>query len=323
MLKLPRALHPLEKFEWGGNLYVADLHAREVLQIDPLIGKILELCPSASTDEILEKLREDYPEAEVLESLQALSELSEKRFLFSSEEYDTYQPGHEAFGQKRLKIFAPKLMSFGKDMTWQTIGAPIAHFHLLSAMAKYADVYITEGADAPLNVGVVSFHPEEKASLLRALEAGYDGILVWFALEAAFLPLLDFLDVPLVLPIHEERGEDGEMINLILRWYASLREFDSLVALSQSTKNFYTGLGLDGSQFAVIPNGVDLEHFQPMDKQAAKTEVALMLSQPEITTKKVVGLLSRFHPEKGASLYIKVAKMHPEYLFLLYRSIYP
>ena len=317
MLQLPSALHPLEKFEWQGALYVADLQTREVLQIDPLIGKILDLCASASTDEILFQLQADYPESEILESLEALSDLALNGLLFSSESEAMPSPDLEADSHKRLKIFAPKQMRFGKDMTWQAIGAPIAHFDLLSAMAKHADVFITEGGDAPPGAHVVPFRPTEKADLVRVLEAEYDGILVWFASETIFLPLLDLLDIPLVLPIHEERGEDGGMINQILRWYASLREFDALAALSPSTKDFYTALGLDGSQFAVIPNGVNLAHFCPMAKQTAKHEVALMLSRPEIAEKKVVGLLSRFHPEKGASLYIQMAEMHPEYLFLL------
>lgn len=234
MLKLPLALHPLEKFEWRGNLYVADLQAREVFQIDPLIGKILSLCPSTEINEILFQLQEDYPTEEILESLEALSFFAEKGLLFSNGQEEIIPSSCKPCAQKRLKIFAPKQMSFGNDMTWQAIGAPISHFHLLSAMAKYADVFINMEADAPPDVYVVPFRPGEKASYLRALEAEYDGILVWFPSETAFLPLLDFLDVPLVLPIHEERGEDGEMINLILRWYASLREFDALVALTRN-----------------------------------------------------------------------------------------
>lgn len=135
MFQLPCALHPLEQFFWRGVLYVADLQTREVLQIDPLIGKILDLCPSAETDEILFLLKGDYPEAEVLESLGALAELALKGLLFSCESEITHRPDREAGDQKRLKIFAPKQMRFGKDMTWQTIGAPIAHLDLLSAPA--------------------------------------------------------------------------------------------------------------------------------------------------------------------------------------------
>lgn len=63
--------------------------------------------------------------------------------------------------------------------------------------------------------------------------------------------------------------------------------------------------------------GVDPNKFHPFDKQQAKTEIAKRLNKPEIATSPVVGFFSRFQPEKGAGIYIKIAKRLPHVCFLL------
>lgn len=69
--------------------------------------------------------------------------------------------------------------------------------------------------------------------------------------------------------------------------------------------------------FHTIPLGVDANKFCPLEKQKAKNEVAKMLNKPEIATSPVVGFFSRFQPEKGAGIYIKIAKLLPHACFLL------
>ena len=54
-----------------------------------------------------------------------------------------------------------------------------------------------------------------------------------------------------------------------------------------------------------------------MDKQEAKDEIAKMLNKPQIATSPVVGFFSRFQPEKGAGIYIKIAKRLPHACFLM------
>ena len=69
--------------------------------------------------------------------------------------------------------------------------------------------------------------------------------------------------------------------------------------------------------FNTLPNGVDSKLFQPMDKTAAKREVAEAVGDARIETMPTVGYLSRVQSEKGASVYLKLAELNPHLLFLI------
>lgn len=66
-----------------------------------------------------------------------------------------------------------------------------------------------------------------------------------------------------------------------------------------------------------IHNGVDHQLFQPMNKENAKAEVAQMANDERIKQMSVVGYLSRVQPEKGASIFLKLAQLIPEGLFVI------
>ena len=57
------------------------------------------------------------------------------------------------------------------------------------------------------------------------------------------------------------------------------------------------------------------EFFQPEDKGQAKQKVAELLDKPEIAEKPIVGYISRFQVEKGAGVFVDVARLMPEVLF--------
>ena len=62
---------------------------------------------------------------------------------------------------------------------------------------------------------------------------------------------------------------------------------------------------------------MDSELFQPMDKTAAKREIAEAVGDARIETMPTVGYLSRVQSEKGASVYLKLAELNPHLLFLI------
>ncbi len=311
MLGCPKRSHPIHKFKKNGKLYVADLLECQVLEIDELTWDILELCSFWNDEQIISHLKLSYSEADILDALDALKALEEEGLLFHRSASGASKPIN------RPKIFAPKMQTFGSDMTWTAIGAPLSHRQLLQAVSQYADVYITHEAERWDGAFVMDFQPGETASKLKALQMDFSGVMLWFPFETAYLSLLDYLPVPVVMPIREERGEAGAMMNLIFQWYAAMRDYDAFMVLTESTKAFYSQFLLDDSLFHIIENGVDTEHFKPMDKAVAKSEVAQMLNSPEMMHRKVVGFLSRFDPEKGAGIYIQLAERHPEYIFLV------
>lgn len=312
MLEFPKPLHKLYKFKWNEKLYVADLEECKALEIDELTWRVLDLCTDLTTDQIFEQLGEIYEEAEITQCLKALENLEKIGLLFGSSS-TTNQPD-----SKPLKILALTGSTYGfADMTWMAIGAQVAHFHILEALTKFADVYMIRQDGAPEEVHLTSFNPNDSASLLKLALNNYDGILFWFPKDIEFLPILRTVQIPTIMPIYQERGEGAQHINTILRWYAWMRDYDAFVVPTPSVQDFYSQFVLSPSLFHIIPYGVDLEHFKPMDKTFAKRQVAEMLGRPEIAEKPVVGFLSRFHPEKGAGVYIKVAQMNPDYIFLV------
>ena len=96
-----------------------------------------------------------------------------------------------------------------------------------------------------------------------------------------------------------------------------MRPFDAFLVPTNSVRDLYDRFVCDKDIFHTISWGVDPEKFYPLDKQHAKNEVAKMLNAPQIASSPVVGFFSRFQPEKGAGIYIKIAKRLPNACFLL------
>ena len=145
----------------------------------------------------------------------------------------------------------------------------------------------------------------------------YDGVLLESHQGNQFLPLLHCIDAPFVVPIHAARGHNGDGINTGLLWYAAMRPFDAFLVPTHSVRDLYGRFVFDTDMFHAIPWGVDHNKFHPLDKQKVKHEIAKMLNTTQIETSPVVGFFSRFQPEKGAGIYIKIAKRLPEVCFLM------
>lgn len=215
-----------------------------------------------------------------------------------------------------LKILAPRVHSIHGELRWNTLGASVAHTELLKALSKYATIHVTQEFEEMDNMVLTPFNIHEKSSIYRVIKENYDGVLLWYLDEFEMMFLLNYLHVPVVLPVYTARGGNGRIINGMLRWYASMRNFDGFMTLSQPTIDLYSTFIHDPSLFHIVPCGVDTEFFQPKDKKQAKQEVAELLDKPEITEKPLVGYISRFQVEKGAGVFMDVARLMPEVLFL-------
>ena len=123
--------------------------------------------------------------------------------------------------------------------------------------------------------------------------------------------------VPVISRLGSPRGHNGSMIDSILCTYAAMNDHDAFITPTHSIKDFYAQHVLDTDCFHVIPNGVDSDLFRPMDKAQARSQVAERLNRPEITNQKIVGFFGRFQSEKGAGIFIKIAKMLPDVLFFV------
>ena len=91
----------------------------------------------------------------------------------------------------------------------------------------------------------------------------------------------------------------------------------AIVCCSEATRNVHARAGYRADKLIVIPNGFDLERFRP--HQSARITVRQELGIPIETP--LIGLLARFHPQKGHHDFIaaagQLAARRPDAHFLL------
>lgn len=294
--------HRYTLIEFQENAYLADLEYHRLLPVDELVQDVFERLES-DTEEIVSDLADTYTEAEIRNCLQYLHWPQEQRFSKTLE-------------APSFKIFAPRLHSTHEQLRWNTLGASVAHIELLKALSKYATIHVTQEFEDMENMVLMPFNIHEKPSAYRMIKENYDGVLLWYLDEVEMMSALNYLHVPVVLPIYAARRDNGRIINRMMHWYASMRHFDAFMTLTQPTIDLYSTFIEDTSLFHIVPCGVDTDFFQPADKIQAKQKVAELLGRPEITEKPVVGYISRFEVEKGAGVFMDVARLMPEVFFV-------
>ena len=317
LFQCPKPTHRLHPFTRRDRFFIVDLDVGQVLEADGLMWKILQLCPESTTDEILETLSERYEPTLIYQALEQLHSYEEMGLLVG----DT---GRETLEKKnRLRILvASSIETWTSDKTYVKSGYRLASKEILSALSKYADLFFHAAKSEVVSDGVytLSGGTSRHNFLFQLQQNQIDGI---------FIPMipLDMVEqmprhlfssgVPVISRLGSPRGHGGSMIDSILCTYAAMNEHDAFITPTRSIKDFYAQHVLDTDCFHAIPNGVDSDLFRPMDKAQARSQVAEILNRPEIKNKKIVGFFGRFQPEKGAGIFIKIAKMLPEVLFFV------
>ena len=317
MLVCPKPTTHLHKFRQGDRMYVADLSQCVVLEIGNIAWEILDLCPFFPSEEIIERLREKYDIDLIIDALDWLATIEARGLLFSNLERDMSSLGREA--TQKLKILVLQRGPYAADITLAAGGVSVAHHNLVKSLEAYASLDVIGERDEKFNDSVqgIRFHPNDRSAHLKLMGSNYDGVLLESHPAKRFLSLLHYIDAPFVIPIHSARGHNGDGINTGLLWYAAMRPFDAFWIPTNSVRDLYSRFVFDTDMFHTIPYGVDPNKFHPLDKQEAKNKVAEMLNVPQIASSPVVGFFSRFQPEKGAGIYIKIAKRLPQACFLV------
>jgi len=284
-------------------------------------GRVIDgnlwLCPSFSSEEIIETLGKKYSSELVIDALKSLSTLEQQGSLFSNIESSPAPFGTET--SEKLKLLVLQRSPYAADITLAAGGVSVAHQNLVKSLEAYASLDVVGARDEKFNENVqgIGFQVNDRAALLKVMRRDYDGVLLESHQGSQFFPLLDYIDAPFVVPLHAARGHNSDCINTGLLWYAAMRPFDAFLVPTTSVRDLYRRFVCDTDMFHAIPWGVDHSKFHPLEKQKAKHEVAKMLNAPEIATSPVVGFFSRFQPEKGAGIFIKIAKLLPEVCFLM------
>jgi len=80
---------------------------------------------------------------------------------------------------------------------------------------------------------------------------------------------------------------------------------DKIISCSHAALEFHSSLGYAKEKMLVIPNGFDLEAFQPDEDSRKSVHKELGLNEKTF----LVGLVARFHPQKDHRNFIQAAKL--------------
>ena len=322
MLKCPVQVHHLHKFRYNDRLYIADLNRFQLVEINQIAWDIIELSSTLETEVLIAHLSQTYPRELVLETLEVLGDFQSSDVIFYPPSW-TGLPNSE---DDRLRIYVPQSRDgWFLDPESISAGTNVALYHTTLSLSKFADIYLsgkTEEEIAPgiytikLSVDELQESPRRFNQRLSGL--GVSGILTHQNYGTyELVPFFREVDLPIVVQNHAPRGHAGQAINTTLLHHALMRPYDAFTSPSDSVVEFYSKLVSSTCHFHTNPNGVDSETFRPLNKFEAKATIAEIVQDKRIEKKLTVGFLSRFQPEKGAHIFIQLAEMHPELLFLV------
>lgn len=86
------------------------------------------------------------------------------------------------------------------------------------------------------------------------------------------------------------------------------RYADSIVCCAESVRRVHQGLGYDARRMVVIPNGVDVEKFRPMDGAKRRLRAALGVDDDA----KLIGLIGRYDPQKDIGTFLDAVSILAE-----------
>ena len=322
MFKSPARTHRLHKFKHNDSLYIADLNRFQLVEVNQIAWDAVELSLMLETKALIAHLSQTYPRELVLETLELLGNFQSNGVIFYSPLW-TPPPNSEC---DRLRIYVPQSKNeWFSNPESISGGTNIALYHTAQSLSKFADIYLSGKTEEEITQGIytVKLSAEELKESPRRFnqrlrQFGMSGILAYQNHRTSELvPFFREVNLPIVVQNHAPRGHAGQAINATLFHHSLMRSYDAFTSPSDSVAKFYSKFVGDTRHFHTNPNGVDAETFKPLNKSEAKATIAEIVQDSRIEKQLTVGFLSRFQPEKGAHIFIQLAEMHPDLLFLV------
>ncbi|MDE0396750.1 MAG: glycosyltransferase family 4 protein [Candidatus Poribacteria bacterium] len=317
----PKTLHSLHIFEEDEVLYAADLEKARIVELSVVMAEMLKFAETQNDQEIQRTLRNSYPDDDILEAFERFAALEAQGLLFNRGEGLRTNFVTERQQRKLLVAIPGIAVDSFFDIETLSAGTNMALSHMFHHLINYVDLYFAGNQNRKLAECMyeVNMNVRDFNRLSRRISETYFGILTLHQEHERWLfPLYTENELPPILvQCHAPRGHGGGAINSLLRHYAAMRDCDGFTAPSDYVREFYADYVWDPSFFNTLPNGVDSKLFRPLDKTAAKREVAEAVGDARIETMPTIGYLSRVQSEKGASVYLKLAELNPHLLFLI------
>jgi len=303
-------------------LYIADLDLFQLIEVNNITWDIVSLCSMQETQQIIDQLSQTYPQELVLETLKLLDNFQSNGIIFSPR--SGLAPSN--IGGNRLRIYVPQGRNeWFSDPESISAGTNVALYHTLQSLSKFADIYLSGKVDTEIVQGIYTIRlsvnnlrESPRRFCQRLNQFGISGILAYQNHNVSeLLQFFQEVNLPIIVQNHAPRGHAGQAINATLLHHSLMRPYDAFTSPSDSVAKFYSKFVGDTCHFRTNPNGVDAEIFKPLNKSKAKATIAQIVQDTRIEKKLTVGFLSRFQPEKGAHIFIQLAEMHPDLLFLV------
>ena len=181
-------------------------------------------------------------------------------------------------------------------------------------------VHIAAGPKGPIEKEEIAAHlPDFERNLLAFVQqegAAYDMVHSHYWMSGAVAShLAERWGVPHVAMFHtlgevknRARSSEHEPASRIEAERAIAKSADRIVVASQHEKHLLTSLyGARDESIAVVPCGVDLDLFSPMDKEFARKRLGLRASE------RIILFVGRIEPLKGIDILIAAAaQMHED-----------
>ena len=310
------------KFKYNDRLYIVDLDGFRLVEVNQIVWEAVELSSTLEAEALIDHLSENYPRESVTESLEWLANFQRDKVVSQNRIWES------PLGKKdnRLRIYVPQGKNeWFSDLESISAGTNVALYHTTQSLSKFADIYLSGETETEIAPGIYTIRLsvndlQESPSRFnqRLKQFGVNGILAYQNHRTSELvQFFQWVNLPIVVQNHAPRGHAGQAINTTLLHHSLMRPFDAFTSPSDSVADFYSRFVGDTHHFHTNPNGVDTETFKPLDKSKAKAEIAKIVEDSRVEEKLTVGFLSRFQPEKGAHIFIQLAEMHPELLFLV------
>ena len=321
MLGFPKMLHQLHLFQKDGVPYAADLEKARIVELSTVMVDVLKLAETQTDAAIIETLEASYEADEISEAFERCSDLEKEGLLFNRGEDLRWSFIAESKWRKLLVVIPGINVDSFFDIETLSAGTNMALAYMIRHLPKYADLHFVGSRNRKITDSVyeVDIGIDDLVRLRSKISETYYGILTLHQdHERWLLPLYRYPEFPPILvQNHAPRGHGGQAINSMLRHYAAMRDCDGFTAPSDYVRDFYADYVWDPSFFNTLPNGVDSKLFRPMDKAAAKREIAELVGDERIEIAPTVGYLSRVQSEKGASVYLKLAALNPHLIFMI------
>jgi teichuronic acid biosynthesis glycosyltransferase TuaC len=112
----------------------------------------------------------------------------------------------------------------------------------------------------------------------------------------ACLPICKLLGIPLIVALGESNLSFNDEVFGRERVLSALHEFDRIIVVSKKNRDHVLNLDLElNEKVFYLPNGVDLNHFKPRDKQFARTHLGLP------SDLKLILFVGHFNERKGSN----------------------